>query len=381
MRAIAAFMVYISHNPFIASTVPHVQNWFDRLLDAMSIGVSIFFVLSGFLITLRYANSIQFKKDWIIQYVTNRFARIYPLYFIVTIITFVASQLSIAYDPSRVWKYFSSVDKALALVLNLTLLRGFFANFIWTLAGQGWSLTVEECFYLAAPIILFSVARRPKLLMLWPLLLIAIGVALVGVGNLAPDKTYGFFKTIPFMLFSTFFGRSVEFVIGMALALFVLKSNNPQVHKVWATGLGIVWILGCAVLMTNLPPQYGMLTIAGVDVSVGILIHNFVLPVGIAALFWGLIHEHTWFRNLLETKLFDLLGKSSYAFYLLHVGVLNFFVEYHITENAWIKFIIMNLAAIAVYKLVEHPMHSWLVKWFKSKSVAHPVSVREAQSA
>ncbi len=50
------------------------------------------------------------------------------------------------------------------------------------------------------------------------------------------------------------------------------------------------------------------------------LVMNALLPLGIITWFWGLIHEATFVRKLLETGAADLLGKSSYIFYLIHVG-------------------------------------------------------------
>ncbi len=50
------------------------------------------------------------------------------------------------------------------------------------------------------------------------------------------------------------------------------------------------------------------------------MISNFVLPVfGVSLLFWGFLTEETLLRKLLSTKLFQVVGRSSYAFYLIHL--------------------------------------------------------------
>lgn len=355
-------MVFICHNPF-SKVGPGtlLPEWANAFLETFSIGVSIFFVLSGFLITLRYAENIQLSRNWIVKYTRNRMARIYPMYFLVTIATFAASQFSLAYDPSRVWKYFSATDKGLALFLNLTFLRGFFSNFCFTLAGQGWSLTVEETFYLIAPFILLTAGRRVKLLPVWAVGLLATGFALAAIGHTWPTQLYGFFKNSYFMLNWTFFGRCLEFIAGMALGLWVLKHPAQQRASSWLTYGGVAWILSCMLILTRFTFGVPAADIPGLTYAPAIILHNLVLPVGIVALFWGLMHEQSSLRRILETKLFDLLGKSSYAFYLVHVGILNFFIEYNLTTNVWIKFVLMNVVSIALYKLVEHPVHRWLV--------------------
>src|SRR6201985_592670 len=84
----AAYLVFISHYCYIFdASFPHIL---QRFLGEFHIGVSIFFVLSGFLITFRYYDKFTgLSKDWFMQYLKNRVARIYPMYFLLTIAAFV----------------------------------------------------------------------------------------------------------------------------------------------------------------------------------------------------------------------------------------------------------------------------------------------------
>src|ERR1700722_6807604 len=82
----AAYLVFISHFcDVFDGTFPHIL---QRFFGEFHIGVSIFFVLSGFLITFRYYHNFQLTKDWFMQYLKNRVARIYPMYFLLTICAF-----------------------------------------------------------------------------------------------------------------------------------------------------------------------------------------------------------------------------------------------------------------------------------------------------
>lgn len=87
----------------------------------------------------------------------------------------------------------------------------------------------------------------------------------------------------------------------------------------------------------------------------------------VVILFYGLIQEQTWFRQLLETKLFDRLGKSSYAFYLIHFGLFSDLLQQAIGRNILLLFVVLNVAAILLYELVEHPLHSTIIKGYKKK--------------
>ena len=81
IRAIAAYMVFFHHyNPF----VKFIYSYFIYSnINEFHIGVTLFFVLSGFLISFKYLNNNDFNYT---KYFINRFSRIYPIYFILTIL-------------------------------------------------------------------------------------------------------------------------------------------------------------------------------------------------------------------------------------------------------------------------------------------------------
>ena len=85
VRAVAAFMVYMHHfNPFKTEIVGKNIHYF---FDGFHIGVTLFFVLSGFLIAHRYFDDVDFEFK---SYLQKRIARIYPMYFILTSATFIS---------------------------------------------------------------------------------------------------------------------------------------------------------------------------------------------------------------------------------------------------------------------------------------------------
>lgn len=352
IRAFAAYLVFFHHfNPF-----PR-ESWPERLIREGHIGVTIFFVLSGFLIITRYLDKTRLSTNWLKGYFQNRIARIYPLYFLLTCLTFLVLLKDPTYDIVQQWQKLIPNDKALIVVLNLTFLRGFFNTFLFTAITQGWTLTVEETFYaFAIPLMLMlNLLRGNKqygVLAVAALGFTGVGCALV-YSN--PVHCYGFFSPATFMFYRTFFGRAVEFMMGAALALFV--RHYPTLRKgTWTTTVGGLWIVACLVALACIAtkefPSY--------QNPLGIAVNNLVLPFGISIFFYGLLTERTQLAHLLSTKVAQVLGKSSYAFYLVHMGVLSVFVKRNISDSPVVILAMALSVAYLLWRFVEEPLQAML---------------------
>lgn len=364
VRACAAYLVFFYHfNPFLgvndqiptalASKLP------AYLVMQGHIGVSIFFVLSGFLIAARYVGRIQPTLGWAKQYMFNRFARIYPVYFLILTITVVAMLFRHTYHYYYEWSaQQSAIDKTVMLLTSYTLTKGFFQSFNAIFVPTSWSLTVEECFYISAPIILMIVKKKIHKLFPLALFVVAIGAGLTLLST--RSHLYAeFMRPAYFMLYFTYFGRCAEFFIGMGLALW-LMSKSYQPARLGTTATGLCLIALCLGAMVFLSWDYKPSKEWPMPVLV-VVLNNFVLPLGVATLFYGLICEETFIKRLLSSSTFDLLGKSSYVFYLIHLGFFSDLLIAYFSSNTLVLFVAFNALSILLYKLVEHPIHSHLV--------------------
>lgn len=346
IRAIAAYMVCIFHfNAFsVARVGTHVHNFFNEF----HVGVTMFFVLSGFLISLRYFQSdhIDLKK-----YFVYRLARIYPVYFILTTFLFVFKIFHVKYTIySFLVEYMS----------NILLVKGLFNRLIFTGISAGWSLTVEEMFYLLAPLLFLFVKKTKLALIIVPVLLWIFGYGLMLVFRGIPS--YGFLENTEILSSFTFFGRSFEFMTGIALSLIYFKYFNKEkpVSRKYCvfTTIGVIncilCIWGISLFKGNYP--FGTMSLEGK------IINNIIMPVsGIAFLYWGLITERSWLSRLLSTELFSLLGKSSYVFYLIHVLVAG------INENMFFVLVCATFFSIIIYKYIEEPLNKKVKLIFHAK--------------
>ena len=373
IRALAAYLVFISHYEYAFDEgFPHGA---QRYFQEFHFGVTIFFVLSGFLIAYRYYNSFQLNSAWFRQYLKNRVARIYPMYFLLTISTFVYFYFS---GDKNITANFS--DPVGLLVLNLTFLRGFFNDLKFTGIGPGWSLTVEECFYFSAPFIFYIYKKYNQF---YSQALVVTGTGAVLVLLCRNLNWYGFFGSFTFMMVYTFLGRCFEFFVGIRLAMLILKKGTTRNTKMPLTYLGLVLMFICPLIMSLLAIPKGWS--AGLHNPLGIATNNYLLAIAIALFFYGLLTESTNLKRLLSTPLVELLGKSSYIFYLIHLGytykyihnlvewlntrVFEFYdrlnlnwhspFEYDALNLLYI-FIVINAISVLLFKTIEEPLNNYI---------------------
>lgn len=337
VRALAAYLVFVYHIR-ITESIPQAVTLF---FNGGKIGVAIFFVLSGFLIAYRYTGTLQTGRVSYGHYLFRRAARLYPVYVAVTILMLL-------------WKNNQSL---VSWFLNLTLLKGYFKQAIQTGIAQGWSLTVEETFYLAVPL-LFPAFNKLKSGSI--LLLLLAGAALVFLADMFGSTN--FMADLEFMFTTTLFGRCFEFYCGYQLALAIKK--RPQLNRkgILFTGLGSVLMI-CSILILGFAHKVSFIDF--IPYSFAIVVNNFLVPVVTSLWFYGLITEKSILRTFLGSRLLQILGKSSYAFYLIHLGWFPEFIHFHIFPGHFAEFIFLNLWAIGIFYFLEEPLNQFLRKRFE----------------
>ncbi len=332
LRAIAAFLVFMFHYAsgmtpanrgveFAGEWVPFMFLW--RQGD---VGVSIFFVLSGFLITRIYYDTLVTGRVPVRRYFVKRVARIWPLF-----LAFALIQHTVMLAGGAAW----SRD----FLVTMTMTQSFFSDLVYLGLPVAWSLTVEECFYLLAPLSFAVLAHflgdagGPPLRLRGRLMLkiITVVVVLSGVVLLAgvlivkitQTQSWawrGFMDSIFHMHHSTIFGRFPEFAIGMAAAF---------VHR----GLDLEKILGGrrATAATLSAIAGIVLCMLGKDlldgrtesyVRAGVYLCSYGLAGFSALLILALSVSGGWVHRLLSFRLPVFLGKISYGFYLIQLTVM-----------------------------------------------------------
>jgi peptidoglycan/LPS O-acetylase OafA/YrhL len=207
-------------------------------------------------------------------------------------------------------------------------------------------LTVEECFYAAAPFLFFLNKTRHYF---WRCVLGLYGLVLLLYW--CTPVHYRLFETLHFTTYYTFFGRCFDFFAGFGLYLLFHK-NKIRLVEGWHTFLGL-----CGIMVVWLLFGYFHYNHIEVPPMAVFVLQNHILPITIAILIAGLVIEDTLLSKFLSLSLMQWLGNASYIFYLIHIGLLTRLL-------AWVDwsiyFVLINIISLLTYWLFEIPVHRYL---------------------
>lgn len=343
LRALAVTLVFIYHNRkyWRGDLHPEIM----RLVNEFHAGVSIFFVLSGFLIAYNYGDKLRNFKDYT-KYITIRMARILPLYWLI---------LSAYYLDSKFGKLNFS-----AMTYSLT--QGFSNKFNLNAISQAWSLTVEMSFYTIAPIFFFI---KKKHIIYFSIFSLGLFIVFLGIGKLwfvVDGNPNQFFYPTEFLLNSTVAGRISEFIAGICIALVIKKGKDNFTTRFRnKTIIGFTGIFSTLYILGWFQSEVFK---HGYEHPIGRIIFIIILPFFISIFILGLIQERSKIEKFLSSKFLILLGNASFAFYLIHISYVNIRIR-----ELWLgpdrNFIILWMVSIILYLCFEKPIYDRIRKLVK----------------
>jgi peptidoglycan/LPS O-acetylase OafA/YrhL len=314
-----------------------------NLFEAGKTGVTLFFILSGFVLAWGYKPQQTARSFW-----WHRIARIYPLHVVGVVLALIAAATLVPEIRA---------DGTAPVVANVFLVNGWVPD--WWQAGNpaSWSLVCEAFFYLTFPFLIRPLARASNR---------GLGVVVVAslvVAALAPQLAA--MSPVPMSAASTPLLRMPEFVIGVSLALLMKKSTWQPVRLVVAVPLAVA---GYA--LSEAP------TLPGTDVHPGL-----AATVGFYALLVASLANADARANstFLARPLWQELGRVSFAFYLVHLLVIasvsSAWPDGH-PQLPWRQAVPLALAAFgialalawAMHKLIEIPAQRWLLRYDRSRT-------------
>lgn len=329
LRAVAVLAVILFH-------------FNEALLPSGFLGVDVFFVISGFVITGSLARHQEHRlRPFLLQFYARRVKRLLPLLIVCVLLTSLVGALVVTPGSEEATATWQTGVAALFGAGNLVLHARQFDYFAPTtglnLFTHTWSLGVEEQFYLLFPFIVFASGfargapgggRR----LAWPLLLLS-GASLVGwlvLNQRDPGLAYYLFPV-----------RFWEMAAG---ALAYLAWRARPVAAWLALPLPTVPLALALLVLLALPKAFATLaTVAAVAVT--------------ALLLWGLTPDQITTR-LLSTAPMREIGLLSYALYLWHWSVLSL-SAWTVGIHPWtVPFQLALIALLAVWshRCIENPL-------------------------
>jgi peptidoglycan/LPS O-acetylase OafA/YrhL len=336
LRALAVLPVILYH-----AGIPFFPGGF--------IGVDLFFVISGFLITSTLIKDLSEGNYSLAGFYERRGRRILPALTAVVIFCFIASPRLLmagalrSFSKSAMWlSFFSS---------NIYFKNEF--GYFDTAANtkpllHSWSLSVEEQFYLLFPLLLFFGWKYAKKHM---------GTALLGLAILSFIASSFGVKHDPTAAFYYIHYRAWELALGSILAFAFQPSVDfhlPELSQKFREGLAgvaLICILAPVVFYTNHTPFPGIAALAPC--------------LGAFALIWANTNGSTYVGRLLSTRALVEIGLMSYSLYLWHWPLL-VFAKLHKGEDLskWAGAGILALSIVISWlslRFIERPFRQRLL--------------------
>ena len=305
------------------------------------IGVDVFFVISGYLITCILRQEMQSGRWSLASFYARRIVRIFPALVLVLLACLVAGwHTLLAQEYMQLGKHLG-LGAAFLSNIGLWWEAGYFdkASEVKPLLHL-WSLAIEEQFYIAWPPLLWLILRSRRQAAGWVVTLAALSFML-SVWWVWGDRTQAFYSPL---------SRAWELLAGAWLALQAPQRLQSLGSK--GRGLAAVVLLLATVLLNARWPFPGLLAL---------------LPVLAALVLIGVPSSVDWSGRLLSHPAMVALGKVSYPWYLWHWPLLSF--AYIIDSGqapAGLRLALVLaslLLAFLTYRLWELPLRKLPRRW------------------
>lgn len=359
VRAIAFLMVFFLHTDYF------YFGW---------VGVQLFFVLSGFLITnilLRMKEKFS-AGEFFKKFYGRRFLRIFPLYYLYLLIILIVTAIAIHYDYRVAYmeRTQDQLPYTLAYVYNFFNASSAYSGETW-LIGHLWSLSVEEQFYILWPLLIFLTPKK-HLKKLFLVAIVAGPLFRAGISFLYK------YHSLPFM-YSNY--AIVTYVLpfshldAFGLGAFISRFQIPKARWQFFVLLLLLPVLGFAATYHS-TGGWGDTTALGFAYPLAKdmkQVWGYTYLDYVCVLFIYLVVKEKFLVGFLDKPFLSYLGKISYGLYVYHFGLIWFvrrIRDFGLSEQAAkpltlvISALLVYFIASLSYKYFEKPILDLKDKYF-----------------
>lgn len=343
LRGVASLLVVMIHvnqtfeSKFGTKLLP-------TFVDAGMIGVDIFFCLSGFIMYFTAQGGFGVPGAWR-KFLTRRFLRIYPIYWVVTLLTVLVGLFEPHVLGGHGLNWTTAWKSALLLPQNFS-----------PIVGQGWTLVHEVKFYAIFGLLLLL--PRPLALrtaFAWA----AVSAVVLGLSYFDTD-----------WLSHTITGRVTNYIFHPGSLEFALGLFAAHVALKWKTHAKVdaaILLGGLATTAVVMQCFYALKPETKYFAITLFMGPSFLLVLGCT------LAERRWSPKF--PQILVRMGDASYATYLTHILLLEPIVRHLIPEHtsitalrwsAYALVIVLNWSGYLFYRHIEGPLHQRIRAWIAS---------------
>ena len=350
LRFFSAFAVIITHVELMKQKLEFSNFWTNTLIHNLGVmGVSFFFVLSGFLITyLLLEEKNQKGLISIKHFYFRRILRIWPLYFLILILGFFILP-NFSYVPFFSEKF--NLNYYGNLLFYLLILPNFALSFYHSvpLIGQTWSIGVEEQFYLIWPIFFhFKKIKFNFLIVLFFIWVFLKGLVLFSY-FIIDNGSFLILKKVFSML------KFENMIIGAIGALVVFNSKEKILAFIFNPFIFTISLFAPFLLLFFL------------ETFMGDIIHILHSLFFIIIILNVSINPKSFLK--LENKMFNFLGSISYGIYMYHMIVIYLLIKllsfhFDFSFKLFYENILLHLLSLVITVLISNFSYKFFEKIF-----------------
>ncbi len=315
------------------------------------IGVDIFFLISGYLITSIILTKFNKNEFNILEFYVNRFRRIFPVLFLVILLSIICSFFF--FNAEEIKEFNLSALSSLVFFSNFKYIFNqidYFTSSIEEPLLNTWILYIEAQFYFFFPLLFIFFKNKLIYIIIFAILIISFLLAQLG-GNLSfkppfLDNTIKFFSPMQFNFYQTP-TRVWEILIGSILAFKINELKKISLGNNFSM-IGIFLLILSLLLYPSInighPGIYTLIPIMGTILI--IIDHN----------------EKTIIYKLLTNKYLVFVGLISYSLYLFHYPIIIYYKIFNIYPififDKIIIIILSLVASVISWKYFEKPIRN-----------------------